>query len=114
MQEGGPDIFRKGCCRSSWAVALWDGSRTSIMSRKERSTDDTWGEQEVLEPRGGKFISVFPQTDDTSWMKLFHPHYRFKTTFLQVIFFALQLSELRRRIRAAKNMNITRFKMVHL
>lgn len=41
MQEGGPDIFRKGCWRSSWAVALCDGSLTSIMSRKDRSTDDT-------------------------------------------------------------------------
>lgn len=47
MQEGGPDSLRKGCWRSSWAVALCKGSLTSIRSRKDRSTEDTWRSEEV-------------------------------------------------------------------
>lgn len=41
MQEGGPASFKNGCPRSSWAVALWEGSLTSIRSRNPRSTEET-------------------------------------------------------------------------
>lgn len=49
IQEGGPESFRKGCWRSSCAVALWDGSLTSIRSRKERNTVDTWRCEQMFE-----------------------------------------------------------------
>lgn len=42
MQEGGPASLRKGCLSSSCAVALCEGSRTSIESRKPRRTEETW------------------------------------------------------------------------
>lgn len=48
MHEGGPASFRKGCLSSSCAVALCEGSRTSIESRKPRSTDETWSTTRAL------------------------------------------------------------------
>lgn len=42
IQDGGPDSFKKGCCRSSWAEARWDGSLTNIRSRNAWRTDDTF------------------------------------------------------------------------
>lgn len=41
MQEGGPASLRKGCLNSSCAVALCEGSRTSIESKKPRRTEET-------------------------------------------------------------------------
>jgi len=41
MQEGGPASLRNGCLNSSCAVALCDGSRTSIESKKPRRTEET-------------------------------------------------------------------------
>ena len=45
MQDGGPASFRNGCLRSSCAVALRAGSRTSIRSRNARSTEETCGDR---------------------------------------------------------------------
>lgn len=41
IQEGGPDLERNGCLSSSWAVALWAGSRTSILSKKPLRSGET-------------------------------------------------------------------------
>lgn len=41
MQEGGPASLRNGCLNSSCAVALCEGSRTSIESKKPRRTEET-------------------------------------------------------------------------
>lgn len=41
MQEGGPASLRNGCRSSSWAVALCEGSRTSMESKKPRRTEET-------------------------------------------------------------------------
>lgn len=41
MQEGGPASLRNGCLNSSCAVALCEGSRTSIKSKKPRRTEET-------------------------------------------------------------------------
>lgn len=48
MQDGGPASLRNGWPRSSWAVALWEGSRTSIRSRNPRSTEEICKDTETL------------------------------------------------------------------
>lgn len=56
MQEGGPDSLRKGCWSSSRAVALCEGSLTSMRSRKDRSTEDTLRQKESFS--SGPFITM--------------------------------------------------------
>ena len=45
---GSPAEFRKGWWRSSAAVALWAGSRTSILSRKPCNLGETWNKIEMI------------------------------------------------------------------
>lgn len=78
MQEGGPASLRNGCLNSSCAVALCEGSRTSIESRKPRRTEETWNITLVLgadkdthfQPTLGLCTLLFLGRQGTHWAVL--------------------------------------------
>lgn len=58
MQEGAPASLRNGCLNSSCAVALCEGSRTSIKSKKPRRTEETCNTMLALGADKDKISSI--------------------------------------------------------